>query len=126
MLALSSGPRRAELWRIPSATKRSRYAAATFSLSRSCARGRAQVSINPPQPTHGSQRADSLKDDPRWFSFDVKWKRKLKNYVHLRDLKDNAKLGDMKVVQRGQRLSVQPVTKKEWTEVCKMGGVSPA
>ena len=29
----------------------------------------------------------------------------------------------MKVVQRGQRLSIQPVTKKEWNEVCKMGGV---
>ena len=68
----------------------------------------------------------SIKDDPRWFSFDVKWKRKLENYVHLRDLKDNAKLSDMKVVQRGQRLSIQPVTKREWTEVCKMGGVSPA
>ena len=68
----------------------------------------------------------SLKDDPRWYSFDVKWKRKLKNYVYLKDLKDNAKLSDMKVVQRGHRLSVQPVTRREWTEVCKMGGVSPA
>ena len=31
----------------------------------------------------------------------------------------------MKVVQRGQRLSIQPVAKKEWNEVCKMGGVTP-
>ena len=67
----------------------------------------------------------SDEDDPRWFSFDVKWKRKFKTYVHLKDLKANGKLVDMKVVQRGQRLSIQPVAKKEWNEVCKMGGVKP-
>ena len=62
-------------------------------------------------------------DNPRWFSFDVKWKKKFKPFVHLADLKSNKKLNDMKVVQRGQRLSIQPVTKKEFDEVCKMGGV---
>ena len=61
--------------------------------------------------------------DPRWFSFDVKWKQKLKTFVHLKDLKENPKLQEMRVVQRGQRLSIQPVTAKEWKVVCKMGGV---
>ena len=65
----------------------------------------------------------SRKEDPRWFSFDVKWKKKAKNFVHLADLKANKKLEEMKVVQRGQRLSIQPVTKKEWDEGCKMGGL---
>ena len=60
---------------------------------------------------------------PRWFSFDVKWKKKFKTYVHLADLKGNKKLDDMRVVQRGQRLSIQPVKKKEWDIVCKMGKV---
>lgn len=63
-------------------------------------------------------------DDPRWFSFDVKWKKKFETFVHLKGLKTNARLADMKVVQRGQRLSIQPVAKKEWKEVCRMGGVS--
>ena len=67
----------------------------------------------------------STEDEPRWFSFDVKWKRKFKRFVHLADLKANDKLADMRVVQRGQRLSVQPVAEQEWKEVCKMGGVSP-
>ena len=31
-------------------------------------------------------------------------------------------LADMLVVQRGQRLSVQPVTRAEWCEVLKMAG----
>ena len=68
----------------------------------------------------------STEDEPRWFSFDVKWKRKFKRFVHLADLKANDKLADMRVVQRGQRLSIQPVTAQEWKEVCKMGGVSSA
>ena len=67
----------------------------------------------------------SSEDDPRWFSFDVRWKRKFKNFVHLKDLKENTKLKEMKVVQRGQRLSIQPVARKEWVEVCKMGGLKP-
>jgi len=27
----------------------------------------------------------------------------------------------MKLIQRGQRLSIQPVTKNEWDEILKMG-----
>ena len=36
-------------------------------------------------------------------------------------MKARKSLKDMKVVQRFQRLSVQPVTKKEFDTVCKMG-----
>ena len=64
-------------------------------------------------------------DEPRWFSFDVKWKRRFGNFVHLKELKSNARLADMQVVQRGQRLSIQAVSKQEWHEVCKIGGVAP-
>ena len=84
-----------------------------------------------PDPSQFDEKHDyydekSTEDDPRWFSFDVKWKRKFKRFVHLADLKANDKLADMRVVQRGQRLSIQPVAEQEWKEVCKMGGVSPA
>ena len=74
---------------------------------------------------HRYYDAKSGPEEPRWFSFDAKWKRKFKTFVHLKELKANARLADMKVVQRGQRLSIQPVAKKEWNEVCKMGGVTP-
>lgn len=66
----------------------------------------------------------STEAEPRWYSFDVKWKKKLKAFVSLAALKNNGKLADMKVVQKGQRLSIQPVSEKEWQEVCRMGGVS--
>ena len=64
----------------------------------------------------------STEEDPRWFSFDVQWSKAFEPYVSLQDLKNNPLLKDMKVVQRGQRLSIQPVTKEEFEVVCEMGG----
>ena len=63
----------------------------------------------------------SSPDEPRWFSVDVKWKRPFKRFVSLSDLKATPDLAQMKVVQRGQRLSIQPVTKTEFDIVCKLG-----
>ena len=44
------------------------------------------------------------------------------NPVSLADVKATPGLADM-VLANNSRLSVQPVTKDEWTRVCKMGGV---
>ena len=52
---------------------------------------------------------------------EVKWKKAFKRFVSLHELKETRELTDMKVVQRGQRLSVQPVTRKEFDKVCKIG-----
>ena len=60
------------------------------------------------------------KENTRWFMVDVKPKKRLKNIVTLEELKSNPKLKDMRVTQKGQRLSVQPVEKKEFDEVIKM------
>lgn len=62
-------------------------------------------------------------ESPRWFSIDIKWKRNFRTFVHLTDLKTNPKLQKMKVVQKGQRLSIQPVTKNEFEIVNKMGEI---
>lgn len=53
-------------------------------------------------------------DNPRWMMVDVKMKRKLKRTISLKELKEISKLKDMRLVQRGNRLSVMPVTKKHW------------
>ena len=74
-------------------------------------------------PDHKYFDPDSAQDNPRWYSMDVKWKKALKNFVSLKDLKANSKLKDMRVVQKFSRLSVQPVTKKEFDIVCKMAGI---
>jgi predicted RNA-binding protein with PUA-like domain len=39
----------------------------------------------------------------------------------LEKIRANPKLKNMKLVQRGNRLSVMPVTKKEFDEIVKMG-----
>lgn len=68
--------------------------------------------------------AKSREDDPRWYCVDVRALAALPSYVSIDDLKANAKLEEMAVVQRGQRLSVQPVTAAEFREVLRMGGLS--
>lgn len=77
-------------------------------------------------PKDGHFDAKSDPADPRWLMFDLKAKQKLPEYVPLQALKDNNKLKDMLVVQRGQRLSIQPVTPAEWKEVLRMGGLEAA
>ena len=64
---------------------------------------------------------DSSKKDPRWFSVDVKWKRKFKRYVTLKEMKGTPDLKDMRVVQRWQRLSIQPVAPEDFRKVCDLG-----
>jgi predicted RNA-binding protein with PUA-like domain len=59
-------------------------------------------------------------ENPRWYMVDVKAVRRLPAIVSLNELKENPLLTDMKVVQRGQRLSVQPVTKQEFDIVVSM------
>ena len=64
--------------------------------------------------------AKSTPESPRWFMVDVKAIRKLTRVVPLQDIKDNPRLSEMKVIQKGQRLSVQPVTLEEYNEVLHM------
>jgi predicted RNA-binding protein with PUA-like domain len=58
--------------------------------------------------------------NPTWFMVDIKFVNDFKNPVTLDQIKANPKLKSMKLIQRGQRLSIQPVTKSEWDEILKM------
>ena len=68
---------------------------------------------------HYDPKAD--KKNPTWFMVDIKLVQAFKKPVSLDYIKSNPKLKNMKLVQRGQRLSVMPVTKAEWDEILKMG-----
>jgi predicted RNA-binding protein with PUA-like domain len=63
----------------------------------------------------------ATKDKPRWFLIDVKYKSTFKSFVPLETLKDEAKLKDMKILQKGNRLSITPVSKTEFDHIVKMG-----
>lgn len=71
-------------------------------------------------PKDGHYDPGSDPTDPRWLMFDLKAKRRLPRLVSLQELKKNPALEEMLVVQRGQRLSIQPVTAAEWDEVLAM------
>ena len=66
--------------------------------------------------------AKSSPDNPRWVMVEIEAIREM-NPVSLVDVKANPVLDDMPLVQRGQRLSAQPVSKGQYEEICRMGGV---
>ncbi len=62
----------------------------------------------------------SVKDNPTWYMVDIQLVEKFDKPVTLQEIKENPKLKNMKLVQRGNRLSVMPVTKDEFNEIKKM------
>ena len=66
--------------------------------------------------------AKSDPDNPRWFMVDVRFKKKFKSPVTLKALKEEKALAQMRLVQRGNRLSILPVVAKEWKHILKMAG----
>ncbi len=67
---------------------------------------------------------DSTTDDPRWDCVDIKAVRPFETPVTLDDIKAEDRLAEM-VLVRNSRLSVQPVTDREWRIVCEMGQTKP-
>jgi len=65
---------------------------------------------------------DSTTDDPRWECVDVKAVTALPEPVTLDQIKAREDLADM-VLVRNSRLSVQPVTDREWAIICTMAGL---
>ncbi len=59
-------------------------------------------------------------ENPRWFMVDIQAERALDPPLSLNAVKANTKLNAMPLVQKGQRLSVQPVSKDQYDEVLKM------
>ena len=61
-------------------------------------------------------------ENPRWIMVDIE-AIKGKQPVGLPELRANPSLEGMPLLQRGQRLSVQPVSAEHFAIVCKMGGL---
>ena len=58
--------------------------------------------------------------NPIWVMVDVKLERVFKHPITLAALKQNPALQSMTLLQRGNRLSILPVTEKEWKTILKM------
>jgi len=55
----------------------------------------------------------ATRENPRWFHVDVKLVRKTR-LVPLAELRRHPQLAGMRILQRGNRLSITPVTAAEW------------
>ncbi len=73
----------------------------------------------------GLAHPDSTTDDPRWECVDIRAVKDMPKAVTLADIKANPKLEEM-ILVNNSRLSVQPVSKAEWVEICRMGGLDKA
>lgn len=58
--------------------------------------------------------------EPRWHAIDIQAQRPFSRPVTLEQLRSVAGLAGMVLLQKGSRLSVQPVTEKEWTLITKL------
>lgn len=56
----------------------------------------------------------STQDNPRWFMVDVAFVEKWPSILTLAELKKSPALADMLLTKKGSRLSVMPISQKEW------------
>ena len=64
---------------------------------------------------------DPTTEETAWVCVDIKPHKKLKKPVSLDSIKKENRLKDMALVRIG-RLSVQPVTEKEWSVIMELAG----
>jgi len=89
--------------------------------------GIAEVVSEPyPDPTAFDKKskyydAKSDPESPRWILVDVGYKADLKRSVSLDEMKSMPELENMRVLQRGNRLSITPVSKEEFQAIKKAG-----
>jgi predicted RNA-binding protein with PUA-like domain len=78
-----------------------------------------------PDPTQFDRKDDhydpkSSPDAPIWVQVDVTAVRALPRFLALDELRGNPSLAGMRLLQRGNRLSITPVTAMEWKAVLAM------
>ncbi len=64
----------------------------------------------------------SVPSAPRWDMVDIRYCETFKTSLSLDRLRQEPKLQGMVLLQKGSRLSVQPVTEAEWAVVLKLAG----
>lgn len=80
------------------------------------------TAFDPKDPHHDPK---SKVESPTWYMVDVRAVRAFPRVVTLAELKAVKGLSGMALLQKGSRLSVQPVSAAEWATVCRLAGVPP-
>lgn len=88
--------------------------------------GIASVASAPyPDPTQFDKKSEyfdpkATPENPRWFLVDVKFEKDLKRLLSLEELKKEESLKEMRLLQKGNRLSILPVTAHEFELILKL------
>lgn len=76
-------------------------------------------------PKHPHYDPKSRREQPLWYMVDVRLKREFRRVIGLWELKQYPDLQGMRLLARGNRLSVMPVTKREWDYIIKLEKTKP-
>jgi len=87
-------------------------------VARVCKEGYSDHTAQDPKSKYFDEKASP--ENPRWIMVDIEPIESLQN-VTLPDMRTNPALEGMPLLQKGQRLSVQPVSLEHFEIVCKMG-----
>jgi predicted RNA-binding protein with PUA-like domain len=61
----------------------------------------------------------ATQENPRWMMVDIKAIKKTR-LIPLSEIRETPELADMRILQRGNRLSITPVTAAEWKHISKL------
>lgn len=80
-----------------------------------------------PDPTQFDPKSEyfdakSSRDNPRWWLVDFEFVARFAEVIPLETIKQDTKLCEMMVCQRGTRLSINPVDTAHFKRVCNLGG----
>lgn len=79
-----------------------------------------------PDPTQFDKKSEyydpkATREKPRWFAVTVEYCEEFPQLVELAQIRNTIPLKDMLVLQKGQRLSIQPVKPEEFDHICRLG-----
>jgi predicted RNA-binding protein with PUA-like domain len=85
------------------------------------------VSLAEPDPSQFDKKSEyyepaATKEKPRWFCIKAGFVKKFPRVVPLEEIRGEKSLAKMLLLKRGQRLSIQPVTAKEYECIVKLAG----
>ena len=77
-----------------------------------------------PDDPHFDPKSDP--GNPRWMMVDIRYRRKTRRLIALRELKQHEReLSGLALLRRGNRLSVMPVSRKHWDFILSLEQKKP-
>jgi len=64
-------------------------------------------------------------DNPRWYMVDVQLIKKFKSLISIDELRQYPELQEMMILRKGNRLSITPITPKEWRFILQLEDTMP-